>query len=135
MDCHPSSSPLSSRCQSFAILTSINHVLLGSSFKPRRPSPGLLPATYLREHQGNGDIISPAHLGFALDPPPGKTCLEHLTFTCEHVCINQSPPFKECKIHSNETKDSSRNRETSRNNNRRCDGSHCDNTLTPIRAT
>lgn len=87
MDCHQSSCPLRSWCQSFAILTSINHVLLGSSFKPRRPSPGLLPATYLREYQGNGDIISPAHPGFALDPPPGRTCLEHLTFTCEHVCI------------------------------------------------
>lgn len=145
MDCHQSSSPLRSWCQSFAILTSINHVLLGSSFKPRRPSPGLLPATYLREYQGNGDIISPEHPGFALDPPPGRTCLEHLTFTCEHVCItltNISPStitslqrVQNTQQWNPKTKHSSRNRETSRNSNRRCDGSHCDNTQTPIRAT
>lgn len=141
MDCHQSSSPLHSWCQSFAILTSINHVLLGNSFKPRRPSPGLLPATYLREYQGNGDIISPAHPGFALDPPPGRTCLEHLTFTCEHVCItltlNNHLPSKSAKYTAMKPKNQTLKQEQ-RNKQKQqqtCDGSHCDNTQTPIRAT
>lgn len=76
----------------------------GSSFKPRRPSPGLPPAAYPREHQGNGGIISPAHPGFALDPPPGRTLLVNMCASPSPTSHpQQSPPFKECKIHSNET--------------------------------